>query len=287
MASKTKTPKVSAIKEIKTKTGIVFFNEPRHSFYRTDRQGNTIRIKSVTKYSGNTDKGGLVYWACDLMGEKLLKLVRAGEKITEADILDAEDEHVRGKQKAADIGTLIHNWIEAYLTKQNPEMPEDPNAIIGINSFLEWESNNKVKWLENEQLIYYRKGNHEFAGKFDAVAKIGKEIALIDFKSSNDLHDEYAFQTAAYQMAWEQMHDKKIDYRLVIRFSKVSETDYWNECERKNDKRVAKGKEKKQFAGYKIFEPKEYRENDEDKEAFLGLVCVLDRQIALTNFAEE
>lgn len=274
------------VKEIKTKNGTIYFDEGRHSFYRNNKQGNKIRIKSVTKYTGITDKPGLVYWAAGLMGDYLINMLKSGEKITEADILYAEDCHVRGKEKAGGIGTIIHEWIEQYLTKKSPALPDDTNAIIGINSFLEWESKTKVKWLENEQLVYYKDKKHEFAGKFDAIAKIGKELVLVDYKSSNALYDDYAFQTAAYQMAWEQMHDKKIDYRLVIRFSKESESDYYEEANRKNAKRILKGSKPKDIPPYQIFEPKEYRENDKDMETFLAEVKVSDRLTALENSEE-
>ena len=106
------------------------------------------------------------------------------------------------KEAAADAGTAIHDWIEKKIKGEDQEIPEDEKVKNGVLAFLQWTNENKIKWLENEKIVYSKK--HDFIGKLDAIAKINGRKFLIDYKSSKGLYPEFYLQTAAYQLAYEE-----------------------------------------------------------------------------------
>jgi hypothetical protein len=52
-------------------------------------------------------------------------------------------------------------------------MPQEEVVPQGVNAFLDWEKENKVKWIESELLIYSKE--HDYCGRADAIAKIGSK----------------------------------------------------------------------------------------------------------------
>ncbi len=260
--------------ERKTPTGILYFDDKTHRFWKMV-DGKKKAYTSVTQYTGVIDKPGLKYWAVELMEDDLLGILTSGKVITEIDILKAAKLHEVRKQEAADIGTKIHDWIDQWLNGSDPAMPEDPNVLTGITSFLDFQAANKVKWLPGEQITCSEV--YGFAGKYDRIAIVDNKKYMVDFKSSNQVSEDYAFQTMLYQIAEEEVTGEKLDGRLVIRFAKESEPEYLARMKKKNDKRVKLGKEPNKVEPYKVFEPVFFVENEKDKVAALGLIPVKNR----------
>lgn len=103
-----------------------------------------------------------------------------------------------GKERAAKLGSDIHEAIEAYvLDKPMPEWPDE------IAPYLE----NAVKFLTDfevvvemtEASVYNR--TQKYAGTLDMIATIGEERWLIDFKTGSGVYPEAALQMAAYAHA--------------------------------------------------------------------------------------
>jgi CRISPR/Cas system-associated exonuclease Cas4 (RecB family) len=203
------------IHETKIGKKTIFFDDERHRFW--DETGKTIQ--SVTTFTRIIDKSdALLGWATRLTAEYLLAKLANGEQITEIDIREAVQEHRRQKEEAADIGTQIHEWVSLWIKGEKPPIPEDERIQNGINAFLTFQKEYGLKWIESERIVYSEK--HEYAGILDAIAKKSKELILVDFKSSNAIYPEHALQTAGYQIAFEEMTQKKIAHRLLIRFGK-------------------------------------------------------------------
>ncbi len=213
-----------------------------------DKDGN--KIESVTSFTRVIDKPFLVPWAVKLTREFLIEKLSKGAKITEELIHEAANQHNIAREASADIGTTIHKWIAQWIVgkgKKKIEIPKDEKVRNGILAFMKFQDEHKVKWLESEKIVYSKK--HNYAGILDAVGKIGKDTVLIDFKSSNGLYPEFAFQAAGYQIAYEEEMKKKLDYKIIVGF----------------------GKETGEF------QIKEYRDGEEDKNAFLGCVYLKRR----------
>jgi hypothetical protein len=131
--------------------------------------------------------------------------------------------HVESKNKSADIGTMIHEWLEQFLKagiekKPLPKKPVNPEMRNAIEAFLEWTKKNKVKFLESERKIYSIK--YKYAGTCDAVATVNGKPTIIDFKTTNSVYPEMFLQTVAYQKALEEETGKKFTHNLILRLYK-------------------------------------------------------------------
>lgn len=233
---------------IQTKIGkrTIFFDEAKHKF--TDENGK--RLKSVTTFTGVINKSEiLIAWAIKLARNYLTGKLDNGEQITVLDVEEACKQHRLKKEEAADIGSQIHDWIEKFLKEGKTKVPDaDERVINGIQAFLSFQSQHKFKWLESEKILYSSK--YDYAGITDAIARDADgRMVLVDFKSSNGIYDEYGLQLAAYQIAYEEMTGKKIDYRLIIRFGKETGD----------------------------FEFRRFEDNAKDKSAFLACVTLKNR----------
>lgn len=101
-------------------------------------------------------------------------------------------------QKAADLGTYIHEAIEAYvLDKPHGDWPDDAAPYLeNAVSFLT-EFGVLVEMVEAS--IFNR--TQKYAGTLDMIATINGERWLIDFKTGSGVYPEAALQMAAYAHA--------------------------------------------------------------------------------------
>ena len=209
------------MKEIKlyNKKIIIKFDEARHIFYGIDGK---VLISVTAATVINHKSGPLMGWAVKSMGEYIMSHWEEKNIKTNLDMAflvdNAKREYRIRKKKAADIGTLIHEWVSNWILGKNPEMPDNDKVVNGITAFLKFQKEHKAKWIESERYVYSKK--YKFAGIMDAVAKIDGEMVLVDFKSSNGIYDEMKFQVAGYQIAYEEEMEKKMDKRVIIRFGK-------------------------------------------------------------------
>jgi hypothetical protein len=200
------------------------FDEARHRF--------TVNEKSIISVTGVTsiiDKSRpLIYWAVGLTKDFLMGNLQVliddtkGDKIA-AIIDEAVKQHSIKKEKAADVGTQVHVWVEQFIKakskKEWPEIPKDPQVFNGISAFLKWVDEYEVKFISSERLIYSKK--HKYAGIMDAEAIIKKRLCVIDFKTSKAIYPEMRFQVAAYQGAAEEESGKEYPgNKWLARFDK-------------------------------------------------------------------
>lgn len=239
------------------------FHPNSHRYYVNDKS-----VTGVTTFIGIKDKSRpLVLWAVGLYSEYLYQ--NLGVKLTQEIIVEGSQQHAIRKQEAADTGTKIHDWCERYIKHKLkikgydlPDMPEDQNVQIGVNAFLDWEKEHKVKFLSSERIVYSKK--HDYIGTLDIEAMIDGKLCLVDLKSSSALYNSVRLQTAAYLKADEEESGKKYEGRWAIRLAKETEDEYIARME-------AKGKSTE---GYKVFEAMflddEKESVDKDFSAFLA-----------------
>lgn len=244
------------------------------------------RKTGVTSLIGIKDKSAaLVSWATEISADFLLDKLNRGESITESDIIEAQNLHNAKKNEAADLGTKIHDWCEKYIKHKikekgyetSPDMPEESAVQIGINAFLDWEKEHKVKFISSERIVYSKK--YDYLGKMDIEAKVDGKICLVDLKSSSGLYNTVRLQTSAYAQADEEER-KKIVYggRWAIRLAKETEEEYIARMKKKNDKRIKNGKEPVDYPDYKVFEAMYLDETEgmmeDDFEGFLAAMTL-------------
>ena len=110
----------------------------------------------------------------------------------------------------------------------------DERAVRAVKAALRWMKAHHVEWLKTEEKVYSKA--YDFAGTMDGLAYVDScsdpaccteefkhSLCLIDFKTSNQLKDEYCLQTAAYQQALHEEHGTIIDNRWLLRLGKNEE----------------------------------------------------------------
>ena len=67
-------------------------------------------------------------------------------------------------------------------------------------SFLNWVGEQNVRWQASEKLLFNEEAG--YAGTCDALAYLGNQLYLLDFKTSRSVYEEYRLQLAAYKAAY-------------------------------------------------------------------------------------
>ncbi len=103
----------------------------------------------------------------------------------------------------ADIGTLAHSMIMAYLKKEELDTSEYSQSQIDLaeNSFLsylEWAKGYTITPILIETPLVSEE--YRFGGTLDLLASINGVNTLIDFKTGKAIYPEHGVQVAAYYM---------------------------------------------------------------------------------------
>jgi len=243
-----------------------------HAYFVTDEKYGlkNKRAKGVTTIIDIKDKSTpLQIWATETMRDYLIDNFLAQEKpITYDDLLLAAKEYKNKKEKAADIGSQIHNWIERFVRhtlrekdfQDEPAIPEDKAIRIGISAFLDWVNEHKVEFLSAERIVYSRE--HQIIGTMDIEAIVDGVYGLIDIKTGNGIYNSVKMQTGIYCKADHEEKEysnpkkfKKYQTRWAIRLSKETEEEYIERMKRKL---------KTEWPKYQIFEAREFPEVEGD-----------------------
>lgn len=265
----------------------VKFYPNSHMYKVTDPKHGLVdqRVKGVTTYLGIKDKSAaLQSWTAEITGTFLLDLIESGKTVTNEDVAKAMVLYTEKKEEAATIGQIAHEWCEYFIKHQlglpgyekEPELPEDPQTMRGVDSFLEFVNNHKVEFLSSEKIVYSRE--HQYIGTMDFTAMIDGKLVAGDFKTSNGLYNTVFAQTAAYAHAdeEEQAHlGKPIQYEAsyAVRLAKESEDEYAARMYKKNAVRQLIGKEPKDIKQYDPFEVRISNGRELHDINFGGFMC--------------
>ena len=204
----------------------------------------------------------LINWACKMMFQKALSLIAfyRHEQTGEISVSYEEFEellntariaHRERLEEAADVGKTAHAWVEQFIKATIrrdrqarrdllAHLPSDPRAASCCRAALKWMVSHNVRWLQTEKKIYSRQWG--YAGTADGLCvcdscgdrlccptEFSGRLSLADWKSSNALHIEYLFQTAAYEQAIEEEWKVDIIDRWVLRLDKTTgKFDPWH-----------------------------------------------------------
>lgn len=187
-----------------------------------------VEVQSVTGILDIISKPALVYWAVNQACGYFQKMLKPGEALDEIQIKrlveDAKWAHKRASSRAADIGTLAHEWMERFGAEAAigsldvQPMPVNKEARSACLAFIEWVKAHEVKFLHCEMKIYSR--GYNYAGTCDADAIVDGERCIIDYKSSSGIYPEMGLQLAAYQHAREEEGYGPYQNRWIIRVPK-------------------------------------------------------------------
>ena len=192
------------------------FDEKRHRFTIDGRQ-----ILSVTAATSMVDKSAsLVPWAVGLARDYLADKWKENLNADEWNILilEACRQHQIVKEKGGSVGKDVHKWAEQFLQGKEPPMPVDEQVRKGVEAFLKWIEQAKVKVIETEKHVY--SARYDYAGITDLIAEIDGRLAVVDFKTSKGLYNDYLYQVAAYEVAYREMTGSKVKDVWLVRFDK-------------------------------------------------------------------
>lgn len=171
------------------------------------------RVIGVTTALGSLDKGGIVQWSVDqtigyMLANKDAVYNRTSEqaygflrwyhkRAREADFddpnVDLHSAHVGVLNDLAELGTMVHEWIEAYLTGGfTPDLVR-PEQVQMVEAFLDWEAEHEVEVHAAELTVF---GN-QYAGTADLFATVDGVPSLLDVKTSRAIRDSHIGQLAA------------------------------------------------------------------------------------------
>jgi hypothetical protein len=222
-------------------------------------------LASVTTITGLADKSdALIPWAVNCAVDYVEKVAEHFSpfwRIHDRELDDARTKWREVRDEAGDIGTQVHDMLEAYL-----------NAIKSGDDCLNVEGTNEVRLLfksareklnelgDYTVLATEQKVVNEdewYAGRFDALLEVevphtekweGREVSttvketwLIDFKTGGAFYPEWGMQLAAYAEAWDKARFeclnwegrisefKGVDRIKVLRLDKKILKAHWKE----------------------------------------------------------
>lgn len=147
------------------------------------------KVAGVTTIIGRfKESGGLMQWAfkCGQDGQKSL--------YEKSDV-------------ACDIGTAAHAMIEAHINGAEPTgakeytgLPQEQQtkAENAFGQYLKWAAQTNVELLSKYQEMQLVCPEMKFGGTPDAIGRIGNDIVLLDWKTSNAVYGDHLIQLAAY-----------------------------------------------------------------------------------------
>lgn len=158
------------------------------------------------------------------------------------------DESQALKNSAGDKGSKVHHGIEKLLkgeTLNSTDRLENGSGVDEeitleewkiLTTWRDWYREVKPEILKTETTVF----SDNYAGTIDCVARIGSEVYIIDWKTSQSIWTEYELQVSAYRQALmeEDRRAKRplVDYKLAILqvgYAKNRKGYKWNVIENK------------------------------------------------------
>ena len=203
------------------------FDKVKHWYF-----ANGKYVPSVTGVTKYLDKSGpLMYWAVKQTVNYFRSQFVAGTVVDEVQLekifREALTQFRSHTKEAADVGSLIHAWIEDYINKKLIASPQTNVEIVmplnarmqnGVKAFLNWEKDNQIEFIRSESKIYSKKYN--YSGTCDLIAKVNGQLSVVDFKTGSGPYYEQTMQLAAYQNALEEELKLKFKERWLVSINK-------------------------------------------------------------------
>lgn len=170
----------------------------------------------TTILGGGVPKPALLPWGIKSVAEgavkqrtvllEMLAQCETPKQCAKGDFCDACDQTVRWlkstpyahRDKAADLGTYVHDAAEAYVLGK--PYPKWPVAVAPrMAAFVEFLGDYRPVYEATEASVYNR--TQKYAGTLDAIATVGGRRLILDTKTGKGVYPETGLQLAAYRYA--------------------------------------------------------------------------------------
>jgi hypothetical protein len=187
------------------------------------------RVPGVTTVIGGNlgwSKDALMYWAWS-------------QGVDGHDFRESRD-------KAADIGTMAHAMVEAYVKNLclDDDMVKDhqiswldlvdtsnatedmiKQARNAYDAFQQWADVMKFEPLQSEHLLVSEE--YQFGGQID-IAAVQSKRSIIDIKTSNAVYADHKIQIAAYGQLWNEHYPREpIEAYYILQLGKDGSFTYY------------------------------------------------------------
>lgn len=219
------------------------FSEAAHRY-----KVNGQYVEGVTTLLSKViSKDGLVPWAANLVTKYIQENCGVIEdlpepiySVSETTLQEARVAHLRKKTKGADVGSIVHKFIEGCVNSRlnqtpKPKMPEDKQAYKAAEAWLKWVADSDIKFIKSEVVVYSKQ--HNYCGTADIIFELNGKRYLGDWKTSDpkkeykngytgklQAYSEHFVQIGAYDVAYsEEFPDDKFDAHMVIYITKTGQ----------------------------------------------------------------
>ena len=206
----------------------ITFHKHKHYYTVTVPSLGVDRLyqPGVTSIVGKLDKSkALVPWAVRSMTAKIDELMATAPDPVDHDTVKAivraaESNYENIKEKSANIGSLVHRFLEAEVIARggfgsapirpvadellNPDLSVEDVGMANkaIDAGLRFLDAHHIKLIQAEAPRW--SATYGYIGTGDLVAEVDGELSVLDWKTGKRLYDTVFLQLAAYQRAFEE-----------------------------------------------------------------------------------
>lgn len=192
-----------------------------HTIYR---HSSGARLTGVTTYLGVLAKPSLMNWYASEERKGVLAAMESGKPLPKGPFAE------RKRDKAADLGTITHARVEAFLKNDKLDRDGIPDDLYeksehGYSRFINWWISEGMTIEESEKVMVMEDIWMAYGGTADIIARDRRgRLTLVDLKTSKKSrswpYPEIYAQVAAYAVAYETMEGPKIERIVVVRIGK-------------------------------------------------------------------
>lgn len=173
------------------------FNERVHKYWLDGKP-----VPGVTTLLGKgLPKPAIPYWAARTVAEYVADNPEGVEALRTAGrapmVAALKEVPWQKRDEAAIRGTDVHALAEQIIHGQAVDVPD--HLLAHVEGYVRWLDAFAVEPIITEVPVANRA--HWWAGKPDAIVRLGGEVWLLDWKTSSGVYGETALQTAAYARA--------------------------------------------------------------------------------------
>ena len=152
--------------------------------------------------------------------------------------------HCQHSGQGSEVGTVVHSGADVIIDGGEITVSDNPLEVVpgrgyyptsqvslenrkGLLSFLSFWEKQSPKVIDKEMLLYSLKMKanefmYPFMGRCDLVCKLGKDLWMLDVKTSKNVKDvlSYQAQLTMYSMLWNDMNPEKPVDRMGIIWGK-------------------------------------------------------------------
>jgi hypothetical protein len=203
--------------------------------YKNPVTGGKEIVPSVTTVLKAENKPALIQWAVDQTagyavanatallshsedwGYKYLRWYykRTPKFETDTPEMEVQSYHEGVRDDAADMGTAIHEWIQADLVPelQYPDLTNQGEAFWQmVDKWEEWKQGKEIVPHYTERTVWNPAG---YAGTYDGLWEVDGRMTLMDIKSSRGIYDSTWMQVSALYEAPTQFEPSGDEYTAL------------------------------------------------------------------------